>query len=350
MKFIPIVTHVFCLAILSATVQGQETLDDAQLVAGARVRSAFRDVVAEARGWTVRVLVEGEPAAMGVVVREDGWVLTKASRVEGTLACRLLDGRVLKAEPEHVWPEHDLALLKVEGSGLTAVQWSDRGDPGVGEWLATSGQRSSPLGVGIVSVGRRSIPLVKLTGVLGVRLDDADGPATIAEVFEGSAAERAELQVGDVVFRINDEETPDRETMVRTIRGHEPGETVRLRVKRGEDELQFEAMLSHPFGQFLSRIAEQNQMGGELSKRRSGFPAVIQHDTVLSPDDCGGTVVDLDGRAVGINIARAGRTESYAIPAAVILPLLETYYSRGPEAAAGAPVPPAPPAAVRRAS
>jgi serine protease Do len=33
--------------------------------------------------------------------------------------------------------------------------------------------------------------------------------------------------------------------------------------------------------------------------------------------------VDLEGRVIGINIARAGRTESYAIPADIVTSLLE---------------------------
>jgi serine protease Do len=32
--------------------------------------------------------------------------------------------------------------------------------------------------------------------------------------------------------------------------------------------------------------------------------------------------VDLDGKVIGINIARAGRTESYAAPTEAVLPLL----------------------------
>jgi serine protease Do len=320
---VPIVVAVLAL---STTVRAQEVLEDTQFVAGARVRSAFRDVVADARGWTVRVLKEGKPTAMGVIVRENGWILTKASRLEGTVSCRLLDGRILTAEQAHVWPEHDLALLKVDEDSLCAVQWSEGGDPMIGQWVATSGHDSSPLGVGIVSVARRAIPLVRQIGVLGVRLDEGDGAATIVEVFEESSAEKADLRVGDVVSRIDDEAIPDRETMVRYIRRHEPGQTIHLQVTRGEKELTIDATLSHPFGQFLSRIAEQNQMGGELSERRSDFPAVIQHDTVLAPDECGGTVVDLDGRALGINIARAGRTESFAIPVGVIRPLLEAQF------------------------
>ena len=65
-----------------------------------------------------------------------------------------------------------------------------------------------------------------------------------------------------------------------------------------------------------------NQLGGPLSEHRTGFPTVLQHDTALRPEDCGGPLVDLDGKAVGINIARAGRTESYAVPAEEVQRLL----------------------------
>jgi RNA polymerase sigma factor (TIGR02999 family) len=36
---------------------------------------------------------------------------------------------------------------------------------------------------------------------------------------------------------------------------------------------------------------------------------------VLKPEECGGPLVDVDGRAVGLNIARAGRVETLALPA-----------------------------------
>ena len=45
---------------------------------------------------------------------------------------------------------------------------------------------------------------------------------------------------------------------------------------------------------------------------------ILQHDSVLKPSECGGPLVDLDGKVVGINIARAGRTETYAIPSEVV--------------------------------
>jgi serine protease Do len=127
--------------------------------------------------------------------------------------------------------------------------------------------------------------------------------------------------------RIADRPIDGRATVLRVIRENEPGTTLTIKVKRGETELELPATLTHPFGQFLTRIAAQNHMGGKLSLRRTGFPVVLQHDTVLAPEDCGGPLVDLDGAAVGLNIARAGRTESYALPADVVIAAVKTLRS-----------------------
>ena len=61
----------------------------------------------------------------------------------------------------------------------------------------------------------------------------------------------------------------------------------------------------------------------KLSTRRGGFPVILQHDSGVAPENCGGPLVDLDGKVVGINIARAGRTESYALPAEAVKGLIE---------------------------
>ena len=55
-------------------------------------------------------------------------------------------------------------------------------------------------------------------------------------------------------------------------------------------------------------------MSGDVSVRRSGFPRVLQHDTQGSSRTVGGPLLDLDGKCIGMNIARANRAESFAIP------------------------------------
>jgi S1-C subfamily serine protease len=62
------------------------------------------------------------------------------------------------------------------------------------------------------------------------------------------------------------------------------------------------------------------KVNGPRSARLTGFEQVIQHDTVLDTNECGGPVLDTLGRVVGINIARAGRVVSYSLPSSLVLP------------------------------
>ena len=62
------------------------------------------------------------------------------------------------------------------------------------------------------------------------------------------------------------------------------------------------------------------KVNGPRSERLSGFERVIQHDTVLDPNECGGPILNTSGQAIGVNIARAGRVVSYALPASLVIP------------------------------
>jgi len=105
---------------------------------------------------------------------------------------------------------------------------------------------------------------------------------------------------------------------------HDPGEQVKLRISRGGKQRDVAATLGtrEMAGHRVMRFNTLNQMGGPLSERRDGFPYVLEHDSVLRPNECGGPLVDLTGEAVGVNIARAGRVNSYAIPAATVQELI----------------------------
>jgi serine protease Do len=95
------------------------------------------------------------------------------------------------------------------------------------------------------------------------------------------------------------------------------GERISLLVERDGRSLTMGALCS-PAG---AGIFWELDEAGELSPRRSGFPEVIVHDSVLAPEHCGGPVVDMSGKIVGINIARAARHATYAIPGKSVLEL-----------------------------
>lgn len=334
------------LAVLVAVVAYLPAAASAQMLArgylknGLRVRGVFRDVVADTVPATVRVMADGEKAALGAVVSADGYILTKASQLAGPVTVRLHDGRELEARLVGVQMDNDLAMLKIEATGLPVIRWSDAAAPAVGQWLATPGLGDLPLSVGIVSTKPRTIPAER--GILGIGLNDGENGPEISQVFPHSGADDAGLRAGDIILSVAGQAVANSRTLAESIQRRSPGESLRLVVRRGEKELTIDALLGDEFSSLVSRGAMQNRMGGELSRRRVGFTSALQHDQVLLPEDCGGPVVDLSGRVIGLNIARAGRTETFALPATVVQPLIaDLKAGKYPPPAHGGPTPPA---------
>jgi serine protease Do len=237
------------------------------------------------------------------------------------------DGKELLATIVGVEPRFDLAMLKVDAKGLPSVEWAKSEVAPVGNFVASVGQDDKPVAVGVVSVAARTLPASELkrpaiianSGYLGIGLDPTkDGPK-ITNVMPDSAASKAGLKVNDHIIAIEGQRMDDPESVIAKLSHTKPGDVVTLKIKRGDEELELKPKLDK---RPADRGDFQNRMGSELSARRTGFPTFLQHDAVLKPQDCGGPLVDLDGKVIGINIARAGRVESYAIPSETVLTLL----------------------------
>ena len=295
---------------------------DVRLKSHATVKAAFRQAVLPAKAATVRIRIDGKAAALGAIVEPDGYIISKASLLDGQLTCRMPDGRELPARLLGQSEETDLALLKVEADDLKTVSWRPGGAPPVGSWVATVGQQDDPLAIGVVSAEPRTVPgsrrIPSRRGVLGVSLEQAGAGPRIHEVIESSAAEAAGLKVGDLVRRIDGRPLRTVQQMVETVGSHPPGKKITLLIERDKAELRLTAALGKPQPESSRRLAPEDHWGGgPFSERRRGFPSAMPHDTALRPADCGGPLVDTEGNVVGINIARALRVISYAIPAGV---------------------------------
>jgi serine protease Do len=155
-----------------------------------------------------------------------------------------------------------------------------------------------------------------------VQLDFNSPAATIGRIMEGLGAEQAGLKPGDHILAVNDQPVNEGQELIKTLRNFREGQLVKLRVQREEKE--FEAsvkmMVARPerAGRGFDRADRMNRMGGKPSQRAEGFALAIQHDTVLQAWQCGGPLVNLEGKAIGLNIARAGRVASYALPAHLV--------------------------------
>ncbi len=99
----------------------------------------------------------------GFIISEDGYIITNNHVVEGAtrITVKLLDRRTFQADIVGTDPNTDVAIIKIDASGLTAVSFGDSDDVRIGEWALAIG---NPLGeafsftvtAGIVSAkGRR---------------------------------------------------------------------------------------------------------------------------------------------------------------------------------------------------
>jgi len=106
---------------------------------------------------------ESRSLGSGFVISAEGYILTNAHVVESAdeIAVKLTDKREFKAKVIGSDKRTDVALLKIEASGLPSVRLGDPNKLKVGEWVVAIG---SPFGfdntvtAGIVSAKGRSLP------------------------------------------------------------------------------------------------------------------------------------------------------------------------------------------------
>lgn len=268
-----------------------------------------------------RVYVDGRRVALGTIVDQDGWILTKASRiVDGELTCRMPDGTRRSAKVMARDDEYDLALLKVSANNLNAPVWNMT-DIELGRFVVLPDNGGDVESIGVLSVPTRSIQTIPAR--MGVRLSQAViGELLIDHVFENSGAEKAGIQIGDVIRTVDGEDVKRTEDIHNILDGYRAGDSVAVVVLRGEKEISIDVRLLAQTDVFFPMMNTW-QMSGPLSRRRDGFEAAFQIDAPLKPQSCGGPVVDLNGHLLGVTLARANRVATYAIGTTDLQPILD---------------------------
>lgn len=293
----------------------------------------FTNSVAKATAATVRVRCDNKDTVLGTVVDKTGLILTKGSELKGAISVRLPDGSEYEAKYLGYHELSDLALLQIDAGDIPALAgFTDAKEATVGNMVAVTSAESEPVAVGIISAGSRRLYDAESLidnlnkGFLGISAapaknkDGEDEGIKITSVSPGGGAAFAKLKEKDVILQIAGKPVKKFEEMKKVLDRYKPGDRVKLLIRRGEEEKEYDVKLTKKAA--FDRGDYQNTLSGELSARRTGFPKVIMHDTAIRPSECGGPLVDLDGHALGINIARAGRVETWTLPADVIKPIL----------------------------
>ena len=267
----------------------------------------------------VEIMVDSKPVSIGTVVGADGWILTKASVLGGKVSCRLPDQSVVVAEKRAESQEHDLALLKIDVGGLSAVEFSDKEPPSIAQALCAVGP-GQILKPGIVSIETRAIPPEPRWK--GDATEDTPDGLMIPRSDHGAKNKTnlstvgTKLQSDDIIVSINGHSTPNVAALTQVLTTHlaayRTGDLVSVSIRRKGSPISVLTPLPRASVVNYWMIDEYD------TPRRSGFAAIFDTDIELLQPEVGCPVIDVEGRIRGIAIVSRGRYETQRGPTSVL--------------------------------
>lgn len=215
---------------------------------------------------------------------------------------------------------NDLVLLQVDGSFKNEIKLTSLKDSSdlnlkdLGKFLVSplpgDSLRASVVGSRYFALQRKFS-----SGYFGANATFIDKKIILTQINPGSPAELAKLALNDQITAINGVPITKPVQYGGELNQFSPGDLVKITGIRSGVEFNINVKLAviparskHPADAF----------SGGKSIRRDGFKTVFSHDPILTPEECGGPVFDLQGRFYGINIARFSRTSTLIMPEFII--------------------------------
>ena len=312
---------LFLSLLTTSSLTAQLGLSSAQEVTDAQARQIF--VALRAAGTSAKDVVypiysDGKRISYGISIGR-GRLLAKASELiqKRGLYTANREQAALNAVISGVYTDHDLAVLEVPGLKAPTVEWADAANLSEGTFLSAIRPDGEAQAMGVLSVRERSLKSSD-QGFLGIEMDtlETGKGVRVKNVVEGSAADEVGIRQSDIIVKIAGQEVKGFYELSTKLRRLKNGEQPEIELLRNEELLQVKPTLKgREIREGVSRRLEKmDQMSGGQSRVRGGFGNVIQSDMELEVEDAGLPIVDLDGRIIGMVIARAGRISTLILP------------------------------------
>ena len=253
--------------------------------------------------------------AYGVSIGNDRLV-AKASEVaiQANLVTANKKNEAVRLTVVGAYSDHDLVVLSAPGLGAPAAEWADSSTLEEGSFLTAIRPDGEAQAMGVLSVHERSLRQTD-QGYLGVAIDPREmgEGVVISNVFRDSAAHKSGIRPGDTLLKIKGKIVKGYYEVATMLRRLKVGEKPELLIVRdGKPQLVFPTLQPRQVQQYESH--RMRAMDGEQNRVRSNFSNVLQSDMELGVEDTGLPVADLEGRIVGMVIARAGRISTLILP------------------------------------
>ncbi|MEY3172696.1 MAG: putative periplasmic serine endoprotease DegP-like precursor [Planctomycetota bacterium] len=284
----------------------------------------YAGLAEEHRNDVVAVRDGGPLLCLGTVMSSDGYILTKASEIDKAIRLEVVLPKGGRFAAKEVARDvaFDLALLKVEAEELDPVDF--RSEPGrLGELALVQDPRGRPAIPTVISVVEHEMENSRRP-FLGIRPKTDQNGVRIEQVIPGGAAEKNGLRANDVILSIGGQNLQTAEQLMLRVQDFKPGDRVAVRYMREEQIETIDLVLTprftneNPLLDLYDTMRTDEGPGRFANTHAGGFPRVLQIDADVYPSKVGGPLLDLEGRTLGIVIARADRFPTYVIPASSV--------------------------------
>lgn len=282
--------------------------------------------------------------AYGTVIGDGSQILSKWSEIEpfsDLLYVTSGAGVEAKVEVAGVFTDEDLVLLEVKAPGqvkdkLVPAVFDTTAPLPLGRFLTAPQPSGKPAAFGVVAVLERNLRETDQAH-LGIIADPefrGEG-VRIANVQPEYGAAEAGLQSGDVIMKVDDRAISGLQELKNALTNKHPGGKVKILLESAGKERSTDVKLSNRplLGQFSGgQLNQMEIMGGDVNRIRAGFSRVVQSDMQIRSNRIGGPVADLQGKIVGVTMARADRTRTYIMGSSAVLDVLKSKYDTVAEA------------------
>ena len=296
------------------------------------MQSALKPLSSKFAKSTVVIETKYGHRSLGTVVSKQGFIVAKHSELNVDEFFCHIGGEKVAGQSLAYHKFHDIVLIQVDPSHLKDAEpisfLQNQTRSMMGRMVVSIGKEETSAKLGVVSVLPQRFNIQQPTledgidlgltvspFVVSKRIPDSDSSKVlqgleVRRVYPRSVSERTGLYVGDLLQSINGVSLATRYELEKFAKTLRVGQRVSVKVLRDGKPM----TLSTRINSFAPRMLHDRWGGGPFSDRRFGFHQVISHDSVIDPEQCGGPLVDLEGNVLGINIARAMRVASFAIP------------------------------------
>jgi len=298
----------------------------------------YSAVVSPNQNSVVSIRDGGLLMCLGTIMSRDGYILTKASELHGAIDPEVIlpNGRRFKAQELASDYAFDLMLLKVDASDLQPVSLELERQSRVGDLAVLQNGKGEALMPTVISVKTHAMEGAS-KAFLGIRMKEEDNGVRVEHVIPGGAAHRNGMKTGDVILSLNGRPMnrtqtlngrpmTGTETLANAIAEFRPGDKITIRYMRGDKIRTIDILLTSKFINVDAMLPLYKNLefeGQFASTHAGGFPKAIQIDADVYPRQVGGPLLGLNGKALGIVIARADRFPAFAIPADAVATVFE---------------------------